>query len=207
MSEYEMEERTFYWLPRSGGGLCVRERDVFLRGSHGHRVWISQRPEAGEEAYCVILKGRDRDSPTGDIRSFDFSAHLHRLEHTAVEAKAVELVFYSGRRFSMEPERYRAAMEDLFWEYGTLRRIRYLPENEAALVRTIMMEHRYQKGWMPKRTGRRPAARSDREVNCSMAKNRFMRSAPVKVIFGRAFTWRSGGRSTTGATGPTSSRS
>ena len=75
----------------------------------------------------------NRDSPTGDIRSFDFSAHLHRLEHTAVEAKAVELVFYSGRRFSMEPERYRAAMEDLFWEYGTLRRIRYLPENEAAL--------------------------------------------------------------------------
>ena len=133
VSEYEMEERTFYWLPRSGGGLCVRERDVFLRGSH------------------VILKGRDRDSPTGDIRSFDFSAHLHRLEHTAVEAKAVELVFYSGRRFSMEPERYRAAMEDLFWEYGTLRRIRYLPENEAALVRTIMMEHRYQKGWMPKK--------------------------------------------------------
>ena len=56
VSEYEMEERTFYWLPRSGGGLCVRERDVFLRGSHGHRVWISQRPEAGEEAYCVILK-------------------------------------------------------------------------------------------------------------------------------------------------------
>ena len=63
----------------------------------------------------------------------------------------MELVFYSGRRFSMEPERYRAAMEDLFWEYGTLRRIRYLPENEAALVRTIMMEHRYQKGWMPKK--------------------------------------------------------
>lgn len=76
VSEYEMEERTFYWLPVPAGGLCVRERDVFLRGSHGHRVWISQRPEAGEEAYCVILKGRDRDSPTGDIRSFDFSAHL-----------------------------------------------------------------------------------------------------------------------------------
>lgn len=65
VSEYEMEERTFYWLPRSGGGLCVRERDVFLRGSHGHRVWTSQGPEAGEEAYCVVLKGRDRDSPTG----------------------------------------------------------------------------------------------------------------------------------------------
>ena len=147
VSKYEMEERTFYWLPDCGGGLCVMERDVFLRGSHGHRVWISQRPEAGEEAYCVILKGRDRDSPTGDIRSFDFSAHLHRLEHTAVEAKAVELVFYSGRRFSMEPER----LKGLYWKYGTLRRIRYLPENEAALVRTIMMEHRYQKGWMPKK--------------------------------------------------------
>lgn len=151
VSEYEMEERTFYWLPRSGGGLCVRERDVFLRGSHGHQVWTGQRPEAGEAAYCVVLKGRDRDSPTGDIRSFDFSTHLRRLKSAAVDAKAVELVFYSGRRFSMEPERYRAAMEDLFWEYGTLRRIRYLPENEAGLVRTIMMEHRYQKGWTPKK--------------------------------------------------------
>lgn len=149
--EYEMEERTFYWLPRSDGGLCVRERDVFLRGSHGHRVWTGQQPEAGEAAYCIILKGKDRDSPTGDIRSFDFSAHLRRLEHTAMEVKAVELVFYSGRRFSMEPERYRAAMEDLFWEYGTLRHIRYLPENEEALVRTIMTEHRYQKGWTPKK--------------------------------------------------------
>ena len=151
VSKYEMEERTFYWLPDCGGGLCVMERDVFLRGSHGHRVWTSQRPEAGEEAYHIVVRGGDRKNPSGDIRSFDFSAHLHRLEHTAVEAKAVELVFYSGRRFSMEPERYRAAMEDLFWEYGTLRRIRYLPENEAALVRTIMMEHRYQKGWMPKK--------------------------------------------------------
>ena len=149
--EYEMEERTFYWIPRSDGGLCVRGRDVFLRGSHGHRVWTGQQPEDGEAAYCIILKGKDRDSPTGDIRSFDFSAHLRRLEHTAMEVKAVELVFYSGRRFSMEPERYRAAMEDLFWEYGTLRHIRYLSENEEALVRTIMTEHRYQKGWTPKK--------------------------------------------------------
>ena len=98
VSEYEMEERTFYWLPRSGGGLCVRERDVFLRGSHGHRVWTSQRPEAGEEACCVVLKGRDRDSPTGDIRSFDFSAHLRRLKNTAMEAKAVELGAFQSTR-------------------------------------------------------------------------------------------------------------
>ena len=147
VSEYEMEERTFYWLPDCGGGLCVMERDVFLRGSHGHRVWTSQRPEAGEEAYHIVVRGGDRKNPSGDIRSFDFSAHLHRLEHVAMEVKAVELVFYSGRRFSMEPER----LKGLYWKYGTLRRIRYLPENEAALVRTIMMEHRYQKGWMPKK--------------------------------------------------------
>ena len=133
-------------------GLCGRTTPS-TPASFRPDLWTLQAAvsEYEMEAYCVILKGRDRDSPTGDIRSFDFSAHLHRLEHTAVEAKAVELVFYSGRRFSMEPERYRAAMEDLFWEYGTLRRIRYLPENEAALVRTIMMEHRYQKGWMPKK--------------------------------------------------------
>ena len=147
VSKYEMEERTFYWLPDCDGGLCVMERDVFLRGTHDHQLWTSQRPEAGAEAYHIVVRGGDRKNPRGDIRSFDFSAHLHRLEHTAVEVKAVELVFYSGLRFSMEPEWLKV----LYWKYGTLRRIRYLPENEAALVRTIMMEHRYQKGWMPKK--------------------------------------------------------
>ena len=163
---YPLHPRKFPPGPLDAPGGCVgvrdggtdlllaspfRRRAVCLRGSHGHRVWTGQQPEAGEAAYCIILKGKDRDSPTGDIRSFDFSAHLRRLEHTAMEVKAVELVFYSGRRFSMEPERYRTAMEDLFWEYRTLRHIRYLPENEEALVRTIMMEHRYQKGWTPKK--------------------------------------------------------
>lgn len=151
VSKYEMEERTFYWLPDCDGGLCVMERDVFLRGTHDHQLWTSQRPEAGAEAYHIVVRGGDRKNPRGDIRSFDFSAHLHRLEHTAVEVKAVELVFYSGLRFSMEPEWLKV----LYWKYGTLRRIRYLPENEAALVRTIMMEHRYQKGWTP-RKGRAP---------------------------------------------------
>ena len=146
-SKYEMEERTFYWLPDCDGGLCVIERDVFLRGTHDHQLWTSQRPKAGTEAYHIVVRGRDRKNPRGDIRSFDFSAHLHRLEHTAMEVKAVELVFYSGLRFSMEPEWLKV----LHWKYGTLRRIRYLPENEAALVRTIMMEHRYQKGWTPKK--------------------------------------------------------
>ena len=151
VSKYEMEERTFYWLPDCDGGLCVMERDVFLRGTHDHQLWTSQRPEAGAEAYHIVVRGGDRKNPRGDIRSFDFSAHLHRMEHTAVEVKAVELVFYSGLRFSMEPEWLKV----LYWKYGTLRRIRYLPENEAALVRTIMMEHRYQKGWTP-RKGRAP---------------------------------------------------
>ena len=147
VSKYEMEERTFYWLPDCDGGLCVMERDVFLRDTHDHQLWTSQSPEAGDEAYHIVVRGGDRKNPRGDIRSFDFSAHLRRLESAAMEVKAVELVFYSGRRFSMEPEQ----LKGLYWKYGTLRRIRYLPENEAALVRTIMMEHRYQKVWTPKK--------------------------------------------------------
>ena len=62
---------------------------------------------------------------------------LERLEYRGYDSAGVAVASPEGRL--------------LFWEYGTLRRIRYLPENEAALVRTIMMEHRYQKGWIPKK--------------------------------------------------------
>lgn len=150
-SEYEMTERTFYWLPAHHSGLCVSERNVFLCGTDDHRLWTSQHPEDGTAAYYIAITGGTPERPIGNIRSFDLSAHLRRLTGTAMEVKAVELAFYSGRVFSMEPEQYRADMERLFWEYGALRHIRYLPENEAKLTRTIMMEHRYQKGWQPKR--------------------------------------------------------
>ena len=151
MMEYEMDERSFYWLPRYRGSLCVLERNVFLRGSDDHRLWTQQRPEAGEKAYHIVLTGGTPDNPVGSVRSFDVPAHLRRLTGAAMEAQAVELVFYSGRRFPMDPEQYRAGMEYLFWEYGPVRHIRYLPENEAKLARAILLEHRYQKGWTPKK--------------------------------------------------------
>lgn len=151
VSEYEMEERTFYWLPDCDGGLCVMERDVFLRGTHDHQLWTSQRPEAGEEAYCVVLKGRDRDSPTGDIRSFDFSAHLRRLKTRRWRPKPWNWSFIPGGGFPWSRNGTGRPWRTCSGSMEHSGISRYWPENEEALVRTTMMEHRYQKGWTPKK--------------------------------------------------------
>ena len=168
-----MEERSFYWLPRAHGGLCVTERSVFLRGSKDHWVWTQQHPKLGEEAYHIILTGGTPNAPIGDVRSFDFSAHLHRLEAAAMDAQAVELVFYSGWRFSMPPEQYRTDMERLFLG------IRHNPAYPVSAGERGETDPCYyagaplSKGMDAPKGACRPAAQSDRRWIGPMAKKSF----------------------------------
>lgn len=152
MTEHEMEERIFYWIPRTPGGVCVKERNVFILGSDDHRIWTTLYPSKEQtEAYCITLTGGRPRTPIGSVRSFDYPSHLCRLKKSVLNARALDLIFYSGTHLTMSQEEYRQTREQLFWAYGTIRCLRYLPESEAELARVISMERRFQRGWQPKR--------------------------------------------------------
>ena len=53
--ETGMEDRIFYWMSRPAGTWCVKEREVFLRGTSAHSIWThyADAPER-IRAYRII---------------------------------------------------------------------------------------------------------------------------------------------------------
>lgn len=162
INEPDMEDRTFYWMARPNGTWLVRERDVFLRDSDGYLIWThyAQNPE-GIKAYRVVITGSRGDIPLGTASPFQYADQVKRVEKNALSIVKLELTFYSGEKLELTPERYKEEREWLMGEYGMTRHIRYCPESEAELARTLRMEHRYQKGWRPHQK-KRPPGREDR---------------------------------------------
>lgn len=157
--ESNMEDRIFYWMPRPCGGVCVKERNVFLRDSDDYRIWTTLEQGAVQQpSYHITLTGGRPRNPIGSVRTFDYTAQLRRLPKAALDISALELTFRSGEQLILPVEEYRRNKERFFTEYGTVRRLRYLPQNEAELNRAILMEHRYQKGWQPKRNRQTPGS-------------------------------------------------
>lgn len=156
LSKSRQDERVFYFMSRPSGTWCVLERDAFLRGSDGYKIWThyADMPD-GIEAYCVAVTGRRGTAPMGHVVKLNYRTQVQRVIKAAIPFEDVELTFNSGEQLRMPMERYKRQREELFFEYGTIKHLRCCPKSEAELYRVISMEHRFQKGWRPK-TKKRP---------------------------------------------------
>ena len=45
--EPKIEDRTYYWLSRPCGTWCLKERDVFLKGSAAYNIWTHYEERQG----------------------------------------------------------------------------------------------------------------------------------------------------------------
>lgn len=148
----QQDERVFYFMSRPSGTWCVLERDVFLRDSDGYKIWThyADMPD-GIEAYRIAITGHQgTDIPLGRVVKLNYREQVQRVIKNALPFHDVELTFCSGEKITIDYERYRKSREEIFFDYGVIQNFRYCAVDEAALCRTIMMEHRNQKGWRPK---------------------------------------------------------
>ena len=151
LTKSEQDERIFYFMSRPNGTWCVLERDAFLCGSDGHKIWTYYADMAdGIEAYRVVITGRHGTEPMGYVVKLNYRDQVQRVIKAAIPFEDVELTFYSGEKFRMPMEQYRKQREEIFFEYGAIQNFRCCPKSEAELYRVISMEHRLQKGWQPK---------------------------------------------------------
>lgn len=146
-----MEDRIFYWMARPNGTWLVPEREAFFRDSGGYTIWTHYADAPTEIKACrVAVTGQKNGEVTGSVQPFNYAEQVKRIMRAAIPAVAVEVQFYSGEKIEVTPDYLRSHQEQIFWDYGAMSHIRYLPESEAQLVQLIAMEHRYQKGWKPK---------------------------------------------------------
>ena len=95
--EPDMKDREFYWMSRPNGTWCVKEREVFLRGSGAHSIWTfyANQPE-DIRAYRVTITGMNGNKVMGRIVPLDYKTQVRRVQELAIPATAITLQYESG---------------------------------------------------------------------------------------------------------------
>ena len=156
VQEPNMEDRVFYWMSRPTGTWCVKEREVFLRGTDAHTIWTNyaDQPE-GIKAYRVTVTGQERGRIVGSMVPLDYREQVQRVQSHALTASTMTIQYESGHTITVPYQENPQQIATILPGHGGIRRIRYAPENEAELARIIMEEHRWQTGKVKKPTSKR----------------------------------------------------
>ena len=153
VSEHDMENRVFYWMARPSGTWCVLERSAFLKETSAHAIWthyLYMNPNE-IEAYRIVVESLRDGRLFGSVIKLEYPAQAKRVEQNALPTKEIELRLRSGRMTTIPYAEFQARREPFAYELDSTCRVRYCPESEAELRKVIWMEHRYQKGWKPKK--------------------------------------------------------
>lgn len=118
-SEPEGRDRTFLWLSRPCGTHCLREREVFLKGSPAYGVWqfFGNRNHNGVLAYAAEITHDEDDKILGNLYELDFGQHSRHVEDKALPTDYVRVVYDHGSRKQPVTKTVSSEEDLLFGKY------------------------------------------------------------------------------------------
>ena len=142
MLEISQEDRTFLWMSRPCGTLCVPEREAFIKESTAHIAWTHYDYDAEHiKAYRVIVEpGREGASVLGQVKPLRYGEQVERVKRNAVHAEMVELTFADGTELELPYAAYSGHFHSLINDHGRIERIHYKPGNELELGCVLQKE-------------------------------------------------------------------
>lgn len=145
--EVSVEDRTFYWMSRPAGTWCLKEREVFLRGTSAHSIWTyyAEQPER-IRAYRVTVTGLENGHITGQIVPLDYPAQVKRVQANALPVARMVIQYESGHAVTIPAPEDMRSIPTILPDHGGISRVYYEPDNEEELARIIREEHRRQTG-------------------------------------------------------------
>ena len=142
MLEISQEDRTFLWMSRPCGTLCVPEREAFIKESTAHIAWTHYDYDAEHiKAYRVIVEpGREGASVLGQVKPLRYGEQVERVKRNAVHAEMIELTFADGTELELPYAAYSGHFHSLINDHGRIERIHYKPGNELELDCVLQKE-------------------------------------------------------------------
>ena len=94
------ENKVYLWFSRPNGTHCLRERDVFLRGTREHNTFRFYHEQTKERvlAYAVVLSGMESGKVKGSIYELDYAAKAKLAIQTALRTDNNRLIYENGSR-------------------------------------------------------------------------------------------------------------
>ena len=104
------EDKVYLWFSRPNGTHCLRERDVFLRGTREHNTFRFYHEQTKERvlAYAVVLSGMESGKVKGSIYELDYAAKAELAIQTALRTDNNRLIYEKGSRELPKEYRFEA---------------------------------------------------------------------------------------------------
>ena len=96
----ERADRIFVWLCRECGTWLLREKDVFIQGTHENSVFTYYAEQTRDLilAFVIEVVGADGDTVKGNIYALDYRKHYQHVCRAAVSAGSVTITYEHGQR-------------------------------------------------------------------------------------------------------------
>ena len=135
------EDKVYLWFSRPNGTHCLRERDVFLRGTREHNTFRFYHEQTKERvlAYAVVLSGMESGKVKGSIYELDYAAKAELAIQTALWTDNNRLIYENGSRELPKEYRFEATPDR---EYGKFVRYEAVPHDPDALRDLLRDESR-----------------------------------------------------------------
>ena len=142
------EDKVYLWFSRPNGTHCLRERDVFLRGTREHNTFRFYHEQTKERvlAYAVVLSGMESGKVKGSIYELDYATKAELAIQTALRTDNNRLIYEKGSRELPKEYRFEATPDR---EYGKFVRYEAVPHDPDALRDLLRDESRKRERLKP----------------------------------------------------------
>lgn len=131
-SQYK-EDKTFLWLSRLHGTVCVNESDAFIRDTDAHITWryFAEQKEKSCLAFAVELTGVKDGIIRGNCFELNFAAHAAEMVKSSVALSCVINTFRDGFQTSLPLNNSTYSAYKTFREkHGSIVRSFGIPQNK-----------------------------------------------------------------------------
>lgn len=142
------EDKQLLWMSRPCGTYTLREREVYLDGSHENKVWRFYQEQTNDPvlAYAISLKEVRDGKIFGNLYPLNYREHVERMKKLTCPIGNVAVAFADGNVITIPYQERRQLMNRFMPEHGAPKTMTYLPENEPELM-MILKRERFKRSY------------------------------------------------------------
>lgn len=144
----EPEDRHLLWMSRPCGTYTLREREVYLEGSHANHVWRFYHEQTKDPvlAYALSIKDVRDGKVIGNIYPLDYAKHVEQVKSLTCPIKQVSVVFEDGTSVIIPYQDRKQLINELMPMHGNPKSMADLPESEWELA-MILKRERFKRSY------------------------------------------------------------
>lgn len=137
--EKNVRDREYLWMSRPCGTHCLKEKDVFLKGTSEHHTWTAYARQASEiVAYAIRIRNKENEIIKGDLYELDYAKHCEETKKKAFAVESVRIHCKAGEELIFPYKEWFSVSSR--YEYDERELLPADPEDYAELLNEIRAE-------------------------------------------------------------------